>query len=179
LCTFSLSAFFAFIFGCFVLYFFKHTLYRRVLLLLLIFITVLSFVFPYFLRNPLSSYTTSISRRSDLLLASYKIIANQPLYGVGPSNFTVVSEKYTSLVYYPRFVQPVHNFFILLLSEAGLLTFLCFICFFVLSLYNAYKQEYLIASLIVFMVLGLFDHYILTMPQTNLLLWLFLSLASV
>ena len=66
-----------------------------------------------------------------------------------------------------RFLQPVHNIYLLLLSEAGVIGLFMFLWI----LWRA-KKHWVI--LIVFF-LGLVDHYFLTLQQGQLLLVILLS----
>ena len=75
-----------------------------------------------------------------------------------------------------RFTQPVHNIYVLVLSEAGILSLI----FFGLFLYEKLKASrgnfLLYVSIIQILFLGTFDHYFFTAQQTQLLFWLVLGL---
>lgn len=76
-------------------------------------------------------------------------------------------------------LQPVHNVFLLLLSELGIFGFLAF--FFLIS--KIFKES--IKSLTIFsvlilssiLVIGMFDHYLVSLPQGLGMLWGFVGLA--
>ncbi len=78
-----------------------------------------------------------------------------------------------------RFLQPVHNIFLLVAAEAGLVGLLIFLWFLTLT----FRKQLgvgnwgLITSLLVILVLGMTDHYWLTLQQNQLLLAIVLGLS--
>jgi hypothetical protein len=85
---------------------------------------------------------------------------NYPVFGIGLNNF--VPAMAGNLTIGPsRFLQPVHNIFLLVLSETGLTGL---IGLFVLIVYPMTRLKNLLPWLII-IFLGLFDHYFLTLPQ--------------
>ncbi|MCG2691495.1 O-antigen ligase family protein, partial [Microgenomates group bacterium] len=99
---------------------------------------------------------------------------NKP--GVGLNNFTVTMEKYGYVTATTRFLQPVHNIYLLILSETGLIGLAGFI-------YLLYKGRSLFIdkvqpchlALLILLFLGLFDHYFFTLQQGLLLLTILLA----
>jgi hypothetical protein len=141
--TFSLSGWLAFLLRN------KWTLIAGVAALI-IFGKNLSFLAP----------ESSFSRRSQLTKIAWQMFQDHPLTGVGLNNFTVVMDQYGYVPATTRFLQPVHNIYLLILSETGLIGALGFT-------YLAFKLR----PPWILLFLGLFDHYLLTL-QTGLLLWL-------
>ncbi|MBU2051780.1 O-antigen ligase family protein [Patescibacteria group bacterium] len=111
---------------------------------------------------------TSFSRRSQLTNISLKMFQDRPLTGVGLNNFTVVMDRYGYVPATTRFLQPVHNIYLLILSETGLIGALGFLYLILQGLsLKAFKER----PLWILLFLGLFDHYPLTL-QTGLLLFI-------
>ena len=109
----------------------------------------------------------TLLRREELSLIAINLWPINPLFGIGLNNF--IPQAADALLTGPsRFLQPVHNIFLLSLSETGILGLIG-----LLSLigYPLYKKKLLMVwvSLI---FLGLFDHYFLTLPQGYRLLFL-------
>jgi hypothetical protein len=106
---------------------------------------------------------SSFSRRNQLTQMAFAMFYDRPLTGVGLNNFTVVMDRYGLIPATTRFLQPVHNIYLLLLSETGLagLTSFGYLIF-------KLKKSRLLWLLL---FLGLFDHWPLTL-QTGLLLWI-------
>ncbi len=113
----------------------------------------------------------SFIRREELAeIALIQLKAN-PILGSGLNNF-INQVSSSSLISGPsRFLQPVHNIFLLTLAEAGILGFLGFLTLLGYPLYKMwhYKKltyfQYLLMSWEAFILLGMFDHYFLTLPQ--------------
>ena len=90
--------------------------------------------------------------------------------GVGLNNFIAhLSEFWTGSGIY--FLQPVHNIFLLVAAETGLIGFMVFFWFLWLSFKRniIYRQKYLLFSLLVILLTGFLDHYWLTLQQNILL----------
>ena len=121
----------------------------------------------------------SVVVRNQLNQAALKMFTHSPIFGVGLGNFLVRLPDYlvSRQIY---FLQPVHNIYLLLLSEAGVIgiIILVFIGFMLLKHEaGSMKQEIKInhmsfmihTSLFTLLFLGLFDHYSLTLQQGQLL----------
>ncbi|MCL5090714.1 MAG: hypothetical protein M1514_01755, partial [Patescibacteria group bacterium] len=96
--------------------------------------------------------------------------------GVGLNNFIPAAADQL-LVGPSRFLQPVHNIFLLQLSETGLLGLLGLLGLISLPIWILIKRrnfaaKFLIAVWVIIFFLGLFDHYFLTLPQGYRLLFL-------
>lgn len=129
----------------------------------------------------------SLLRRDDLLETSWQLFLSHPLFGVGLNNFIPFSAD-SFLVGPSRFLQPVHNVYLLLMSETGilgLLGFLGMVGYPVWRLSNflffnfQFSQKRGFASFsIIFLIwlsiffLSFFDHYFLTQPQGIRLMFL-------
>lgn len=120
---------------------------------------------------------SSFSRRSQLANISLKMFQAHPLTGVGLNNFTVTMDQYGFIPATTRFLQPVHNIFLLILSETGLIGIFGFLYLLLQGLsLKAFKERPYWISFLVILFLGLFDHYFLTLQQGLLLLPLLMLL---
>lgn len=122
----------------------------------------------------------SLLRREQLQEVAIRIFASSPVIGVGLNNFIQVSSN--DLVAGPsRFLQPVHNIFLLSLSETGLLGFLGLLGLIGYPIWKVRKQKTLLLVWLVIIFLGMFDHFFLTLPQGYRLLLLIwgISLSAV
>ena len=93
------------------------------------------------------------------------------LRGIGIGQF--VPHFMQTLRHYPAFMyQPVHNAYLLILDELGLLGLLFFFGF-LASLFwrSVMKNPFLVAGFAALLFLGLFDHYFWTLQQGGLVFW--------
>lgn len=165
--TFSIFSYFSLLIGL-ILSLKKH---QKLVYTILFAIFLFSFMLPLFKNMPwVFRHVSNISfeRRSNLLTSSYKLIEENFLFGLGFNNSTSFIEKYLVRDSITRFIQPVHNIFVLVFLESGIFAFFFFIKFLNLSLIKAKNSLFLI-SLLQIIFLGCFDHYFLTMHQTLLL----------
>ncbi|MFA7628161.1 MAG: O-antigen ligase family protein [Candidatus Dojkabacteria bacterium] len=130
-------------------------------------------------QNLFNSGDRSWSERLDLVKASFRIIKQNWLLGVGGGNFV---EDMEGIV--PRtsrgilLTQPVHNIFLLYISEFGILGFLLIFYVLFYAIIKNIKRISVYGSLILFVliVIGLFDHYLFSLPQGLVIFFSFLSL---
>jgi len=124
-------------------------------------------------HNLFNSGDRSWSERLDLIKSSFKVIKENWLLGIGGGNFVKGMEGFV-----PRtsrgilLTQPVHNIFLLCISEFGILGFI--LIFYVLF-YGVIKNIkrfslYGILILFVIVVIGIFDHYLFSLPQGMVIL---------
>jgi len=127
----------------------------------------------------------AISQRIRLAQTSIEMIKQNPLAGVGLNNFVVRLSEYWPIEAV-RFLQPVHNIFLLVAAETGLIGLLIFLWFLYLTfkrlityhlLRSSKLRLSLITSLTAILLLGLFDHYFFTLQQTQLLFTIVLGLS--
>lgn len=119
----------------------------------------------------------SLIRREELSIVAMDLWRSSPVFGVGLNNFIPVAAD--QLLAGPsRFLQPVHNIFLLTLAETGILGLLGLLGLIGYPIYRIIQfpisnfkfPMLLIWSVIIF--LGLFDHYFLTLPQGYRMLFL-------
>ncbi len=123
----------------------------------------------------------SIAQRAILASASFQMIKKHPVFGVGLLNFMPNLPAFIGIDK-PDLLQPVHNIFLLILSEIGFFGFgfvLWFLVKTTLGLFKLYKktkikERFLIVtaffSLASVVTLGLTDHFFLTIQQGQILL---------
>jgi O-antigen ligase len=130
----------------------------------------------------------SISVRQQLFTDAYDLIKLEPLRGVGYGNMVVavydrLNRTRPSVFDY----QPVHNIYLLSIVELGVFGGLVFLALLLLALRASLIQLFNtknwfavagIASLCCLLVIGLFDHYLWTLPAGAGLLWLVIGWGS-
>ncbi|MBU1151899.1 O-antigen ligase family protein [Patescibacteria group bacterium] len=105
--------------------------------------------------------------------------------GVGLGNFTAQMQNYTDIELLPWNFQPVHNLYLLIFAEGGVLMGLSFCALLLWSFWDIVKNKnsksfkaLLLAFWALIFVVGFFDHYLLTLYQGQALLWTFFGLRS-
>lgn len=116
----------------------------------------------------------SVTERVELLTASWKMIQMHPFTGVGLDNFIPSLAPIQKPMPLGLYLQPVHNIFVLILAETGIIGFVLFLWIFVRTIIRVNNQPieirailFLLISIIV--ITGMFDHYWLTLQQGQLL----------
>lgn len=152
---------------------------------LLIFTTLyIAFNYTRFLH--LSGITQSIIPRYDLILLSLSAIASSPFFGVGLNNFYYF-EALHQTDFSSIYLQPVHNIFLLVASQLGIVGLSLFLYFLWVGLVSALKSvkrnyrlfstdEIPLVLLLSILFVGFFDHFFLTVQQGELLTALVLGL---
>ena len=138
---------------------------RKKLLFFLIILILSPILFIRF--SSLFSYDNlTFLRREELFVSSWNLFLENPILGIGLNNFIPAQQQ---LITGPsRFLQPVHNIFLLTLSETGIIGLIGLISLIGYSL----KSPSIRYTLYPILFLGLFDHYFLTLPQGYRLLFL-------
>jgi hypothetical protein len=181
--TFSVSAWVSFVVGVLIYLFLLVDPKKTYLKKLKISAVVIAFSLAMLIFPALKLFTTSANpslfRRSDLLVASYRIAGKYPLFGIGINNFTVLVDNFVPQSPDIRFTQPVHNVFALVLSEAGVFSYTLLVLLILLAVRkqtNPGLFSVLFISLMQLLILFSVDHYFFTANQTFLMLWVILGL---
>jgi len=126
-------------------------------------VLIVSLIFLQATTDPLT-----VNKRIELMKNSITIILHYPIQGVGLGSYLVEQANFSSK-YYLFFNQPVHNIFLLFISETGLIIGGFLLCFLISLLVSrrVTKNQWLVILSIVFT--GFFDHYWLTLEQNFLL----------
>ncbi len=113
------------------------------------------------------------------------------LFGVGPGTSVLHMERYTAFQLQPWQIQPIHNYFIIVAAELGLIGLLILLFVFWDHVWpllqrlwqktttdreQTISQILLLSVFSAFLLLMMFDHYFYTIWQTQVLLWLVLGL---
>ncbi len=169
--TFSYSAWVALMCGLFgVITLRKNNAIYNSLLLSVVFVVFVLGVFGFFGDSLARLNNPSFERRFLLTRSSESLFESHAFFGTGLNTNASLNKD---AVFYTRevnFFQPVHNIFWLLLSEGGLLLFTPFIYLYLYALYRSRKTSMvLFVVLLQFIILGSFDHYLVTSNQALLL----------
>lgn len=170
----------------FIILFKKH---KKQILSLFLLILICSLIIVYFAwpeisyRFNVSMEDQSISLRLFYSQTSFLIIQEYPLLGIGFGNFVwEIRQMFDLLNYWIH--QPVHNIYLLIASETGLIGLFIFLMFLyqLLRSFNKKlkdKKSYLLLFIVSsFLFLGLFDHYFWTLQQGQLMFWIVLGLMA-
>ena len=145
--------------------------------------------YPQFLeRGGVVSYgTTNEEAVADRLLyqnIAVEIIKQKPLLGVGYQNFVLAMDDFSPKQLKPYQYQPVHNIYLLVGAETGLLGLSVFLMFIFLILKRGWQKrgDVLAATLLAifagFLFIGMFDHYLLAIQQGRLMFFLVAGLLA-
>jgi O-antigen ligase len=104
-----------------------------------------------------------------------RMFSQNPFFGIGLNNF-ISSQRQNLILGTSLFLQPVHNLFLLVLTETGIFGLLGFSLIFYWILKKC-RQPFLSAAILLVVFTGLVDHYWLTLQQNELLLSLLLGLS--
>ncbi|MBI2405922.1 O-antigen ligase family protein [Candidatus Microgenomates bacterium] len=137
--------------------------------LILAVVTIISLVLPSLNIPP--NAPTEIAQRMILASASWEMFKDFPLTGVGLNNFIVRLPEYGSQPSVSWLLQPVHNIYLLVLSETGVIGFALFLWFIFKVI-----QKFSVVLLVIILI-GIADHYWLTLQQTQLFFSILLGLA--
>ena len=191
--TFSRSAFLALILSLFILFIysiFKKVEIKKIISIILILIlgSSISFgLFNDFLKTRMQAQERlelkSNTERTVLKDQAKELVNNNWFLGVGVSNYiSAVHEKVDSSLEVWEY-QPVHNVYLLILVELGILGFLSYIYLLLYSLYKAFSSNDLnkvILGLIVLsiIIINFFDHYFWTYWSGLIITFLIIGLVN-
>ncbi len=135
-------------------------------------------IHPMIITMPFITNNSEIYERIKLAEASLQLFKRSPLFGIGLNNFVSVlpTADIDSAVIWK--LQPVHNIFLLVLSELGIVGLAGFIYLIYKSIKSCMKyNQLLILPLLAILLTGMFDHYWLTLQQNQLLFALVVGLS--
>lgn len=144
---------------------------KKILALLSVFCLVLVFS-----QNVLKE--ESFFQRIEFNKIALQMVKAKPLAGIGLNNFIPQLPYFWSETSFTYWLQPVHNIFLLTAAETGLVGLVIFLWFLFLTFKRLFsiKNTPLVIALSIILFTGLFDHYWLTLQQTQLLLTVVLGL---
>ncbi|MBI5414048.1 O-antigen ligase family protein [Candidatus Peregrinibacteria bacterium] len=120
-CTFSKATLIALIIGSIASFDTLDKIDKRIVSFIIL--SVLS-VFVIFFRHTFDNMSVSESERILQIFVSFQIFLKHPIFGLGLGNS--LSEAVKIVPIFPWQLQPVHNVFLLILSETGIVGFLIF-----------------------------------------------------
>ena len=74
--------------------------------------------------------------------------------------------------------QPVHNIYLLIAAETGLLGLMAFLFFLYLLIKKKPRLTIFCLLLVSFLIIGLFDHFFWTLQQGQMVFWLILGIIA-
>ncbi len=152
--------------------------YGRLVLGLLLTLLLIEELFWGRIINNLFLYPEPLLQRWDLIIASWLILRANPLWGAGLGNFIPKLASHSSSY---SLLQPVHSIYLLWAAETGLIgiSLVGYLLFKLTKTAVQPQKRLLLTILGSGLVLGLFDHYLITQLQTRNLWLLLLSALSV
>ncbi len=132
--------------------------------------------FPYFYS--LFQQSESVVIRNELSQAAIAMWKSYPLIGVGFNAFLTQLPLFLSSRY-TFFLQPPHSIYLLLLSELGIIGVICigWLLYKLMTKLLQLPNKIPLVVLLLYGLLGTFDHYPLTVQQGQLLTTLVLTLS--
>lgn len=162
--------------SCVFIYLIYYRKFRLLIYLLCLLITLFYILSELLLVRFSYDIEAGFSLRSFLNNTAINIIKNNIYLGVGLGQFIENIKHYSFLVDLEQFMlEPVHNVYLLILAETGLIGFILFMCFVFMMVKKCFwlikKGLNLALPLIFFsfLILGLFDHYFLTLSQGKII----------
>jgi O-antigen ligase len=162
---------------------------RQVIIFIVLLLAISSLLFAVFWPYASARYELQGLGQSQALnlrvfynRVALDFIKGSPVFGIGQSNFVLSLSSLNLLSAWAY--QPVHNIYLLIAAETGLLGLLAFLVFLFFTLKSAWshRREFAVSSLsfIVFclLLIGLFDHFFWDLQQGQIILWLFLGILA-
>lgn len=173
--TFSLSAEIALGIVTAVFIFNKQKIIKPEILKTFLLVSIIaSLLLPLYSEKIIKSVALpeNIEQRMELSYVSGKMAGNNFLMGSGLGTFVVNSVEYKGINAYSWLLQPVHNVFLLLLTEQGIIGLLVAVLLFYRVISVSVRNQNFVLLAVCFFVLftGLSDHYWITLQQNLLLL---------
>lgn len=171
----SQGAWISFVLAGLVLIFSKGNanIFKRLYVLTVVAIIATSLLLPTISDKLLSSrdYVEAVNHRLHLAKVSGSLIAESPIVGIGEGNYIlglIGSSDFPKLSWW---LQPVHNIFLLTFSETGFIGLGAFVLLLLAVVNKIYlKKESVLLTALMFVILtGFFDHYWITLQQTQTL----------
>lgn len=126
-------------------------------------------IFSIFIPLFIPSQSESILERKALIEKSFEIVSHSLVFGVGLNEFITIPNSKTYLLGVSSF-QPVHNVFLLMLSEGGVVGVFLFLILQHLIFYDLkLLDSSFMPILFSLFSLSLFDHYLFTLQEGMLI----------
>lgn len=115
-------------------------------------------------------FPNNLSERITLSKIAGSLSTKRPLLGNGLNTFIVKETEGDSNLISSWLLQPVHNIYLLVFSEMGIVGLVFLFCILFKIMRSPVRHESFKLALVYILLTGLFDHYWLTLQQTNILL---------
>lgn len=150
---------------------------KRAYLGIFILLFILSVILPLRLSKSIKFNKGSLFERSQLTATALANIFKFPVVGTGLNNSIIYQYQKMPKNFGLFVMQPVHNVYLLILTELGSIGFI-FLLYFLNNIFQKINRRNIVRFLPFFMllVLGFFDHYLFTLQQGGLIFILFTSL---
>jgi O-antigen ligase len=153
----------------------RNLINRKLLLYIPAIILLISLSFPFVSKIVLQTKTSlsqNISQRMELSLGAGVMVSQKFLLGEGLNTFVINEPRIKSMGTYLWTLQPVHNIFLLVFSETGLVGLLAISYLLYKLIRKSLKPLNVITiiSLTFILTTGLFDHYWFTLQQNMFLM---------
>lgn len=140
---------------------------KKIFFLFLIGLLLLSF-FRDSVQKTIFLRSESSQLRVEYLVTNLKRFSVSPILGRGLATGPIELPAFSDFPFYVWENQPVHNIFVLILSDLGIFGFGFFLLF-ILEIFKKIKKENERESIwfwlfLIYLFIGLFDHYFLTLP---------------
>ena len=173
--TFSLSATIGMVFAVFLFSITKLKLFKeRYFLYIPGLLLLISLSFPFVSKLILQSKVSlpqSVEQRMELSLVAGNVISRKFILGEGLNTFVITEPKMGLMGKHLWVLQPVHNLFLLVFSEIGVVGLLLFYILLVKLIQGSIvsKNVFLLVAVVFILTTGLLDHYWFTLQQNMLL----------
>jgi len=117
---------------------------------------------------------------------AWQLIKGSPYLGIGQGNFVWTFSNPAALENWVY--QPVHNIYLLIAAETGILGLFAFLWFLLKIMRSVYLERKAIKDklalycflgiFVLFLAIGFFDHFLWDLQQGQLMLWLFLGILA-
>lgn len=177
--TFSKSSLIGLLFVGVIYFFGKKFLNPKAIQLLPFLLIIISFLSILFSKPIITNWNVvskSVTERLELNYISGKMISKKYIFGYGLNTFIPNEVKLSNNVSGVWLLQPVHNVYLLVLVETGIIG-LIFIAYILSKLifYLARNNSMALLGLIFILTTSLFDHYWVTIQQNMLIASVFLG----
>ena len=149
---------------------------KKALTLGVFYLLLLTSVFaPLFLSSDLANQNQSIYERRNLIKATIDLIASNRFVGEGLGNSTAQISKNIVAASGLYAFQPVHNIYLVILSDTGIIGLFFFLTLLITATFTSNKIKIVSLGIMSISLLGLFDHYLFSIQQTQILFTILIS----
>jgi O-antigen ligase len=172
--------------GAFLLFHVKHKNYKAIKMILVIGLVSCGTIGLFYSKlltsrvGELTSQSDSVILRESFNSMGIKLFQTHPVLGVGIGNYIPAMQSMFNLQDWQY--QPAHNMFIFITAEMGILGFIGFLGLICLGLRFTWNKSNnligftLLIVFVVYLIVGNFDHYFVTIQQGRLMFFMVLGL---